>query len=79
MSRRKDRERLQKMKLISPDYEGYRGPEKELHPTPLVQTKPVICARCGRKRNAPANISEEEERTFICTSCREELGEQEKK
>ena len=72
MSRRKDRERVDAMRRLDPDYKGFRGhPNEPSRPgnTPL---EAVTCTVCGRKRNVPRGVAVEQRDHYICASCAEE-------
>ena len=71
MSRRKDRERLEEMRRIDPDYKGFRGQENEPLTGPRGQLEAVTCTVCGHKRNVPAGIAPEQRETFVCASCQD--------
>ena len=72
MSRRKDRERFLANRRQNPDYRGFRGyagdPSRAGN-TPLVA---VTCAVCGKKRNVPVGIAEEQGDGYVCMTCRDE-------
>lgn len=71
MSRRKDRERYQAMQRIDPDYRGFRGHGQE----PSQGNVPLVtlsCTVCGRTRNVPRGIAEEQRDGYVCSSCLEE-------
>ena len=71
MSRRKDRERLQAMKRLDPDYRGFRGHAQE--PTQgRAPLESATCAVCGRTRNVPRGIVLEQGDSFVCSSCQED-------
>ena len=72
MSRRKDRERLEAMRRLDPDYGGFRGFGNEPDKAGKTPLEPVTCTICGRKRNVPRGIAVEERETYVCATCREE-------
>lgn len=72
MSRRKDRERLLSQKRINPDYVGFRGYDREPHRAGATPMATVVCSVCGRKRNVPVGVAQEQGDRFICSSCIEE-------
>ena len=72
MSRKKDRQRVEAMRRLNPDYEGFRGHDNEpTRPgkTPLTS---IVCSVCGRKRNVPVGIAAEQGDRFVCATCTEE-------
>ena len=71
MSRRKNVERVQTQRRLNPDYKGFRGYGEEPTPanTPL---ETVDCTVCGRKRNVPVGIAEEQRDSYVCQTCRED-------
>jgi hypothetical protein len=72
MSRRKDRERLLANRRQNPDYKGFRGyasdPSRAGN-TPLIA---VNCSVCGKKRNVPVGIAEEQGEGYVCMTCQDE-------
>lgn len=64
MSKRKDREQIERRKRFDPGYKGYRGPT--VRPEPKPELKIVMCTVCGRKRNVPPDTKEE---GFVCAAC----------
>jgi hypothetical protein len=69
MSRRKDRERVEAMRRLDPDYRGFRGHANEPTRPGNVTLVPVSCSICGRKRNVPVGIAQEEAGSYVCQSC----------
>ena len=72
MSRRKDRERFEAMKRLDPDYAGFRGHGNEPSRPGKTPLEAVTCRVCGRKRNVPRGIAQEQGENYICASCTEE-------
>ena len=72
MSRRKDKDRLMALRRQNPDYKGFRGyvndPSRQGN-TPLVA---VNCSVCGKKRNVPVGIAEEQGESYVCMTCQDE-------
>ncbi len=71
MSRRKDRERVIALKRLNPDYAGFRGSDKERDQSRSAPMLALACSVCGRKRNVPAGLAQEQGDGFICSSCTE--------
>ena len=73
MSRRKDRERLLRMKERNPGYVGFRGAETAAVLPPPAEPAPalesVTCSVCQRKRNVPANAVPVNRAEYVCLSC----------
>lgn len=72
MSRRKDRERFMAQRRQNPDYKGFRGYANDPSrggATPLVA---VNCSVCGKKRNVPVGIAEEQGEDYVCMTCQDE-------
>ena len=74
MSRRRDRERIEAMKRLDPDYKGFRGHESEPSRPGKTPLEAVTCTVCGRKRNVARGIAVEQRDSFVCASCTEEGG-----
>lgn len=72
MSRRKDRQRLDAMKRLNPEYGGFRGHGNEPDRPGKVPLRPVTCSVCGRKRNVPVGIAEAQAESYVCAACTEE-------
>ena len=72
MSRRKNLERVQAMKRQNPDYKGFRGYEEEPTRPGDKPLESVKCTVCGRKRNVPVGVAEEQRDAYVCETCREE-------
>jgi predicted SprT family Zn-dependent metalloprotease len=69
MSRRKDQERWEAMRRLDPDYKGFRGPANEPTRSRNAPLEPVTCSVCGRKRNVPRGIAQEQGDTYVCSAC----------
>lgn len=72
MSRRKDRERFLANRRQNPDYKGFRGYDNDpsrAGNTPLVA---INCSVCGKKRNVPVGIAEEQGDGYVCMMCQDE-------
>ena len=70
MSRRRDRERYEAMRRMDPGYRGFRGYSSE--PRAVVEPlEPVPCTACGRTRNVPQSVANEQRDTFVCSRCQE--------
>ncbi len=71
MSRRKDRERFQRIKEQNPEYRGFRGANTAVAaptpPTPALET--VTCSVCQRRRNVPADTLPEDRAEYVCLRC----------
>ena len=72
MSRRKDRERVEAMKRLNPDYPGFRGYDQEPSRTGGAPMATAVCSVCGRKRNVPVGVVQGEGEAFVCLSCQQE-------
>ena len=72
MSRRKDRERLLAQKRVNPNYVGFRGYDREPARTGDTPMTSLVCSVCGRKRNVPVGVAQEQGDRFVCSSCAEE-------
>jgi predicted SprT family Zn-dependent metalloprotease len=72
LSRRKDRERVEAMKRLDPDYKGFRGSRKEPNQPGAGPTEPVTCTICGRKRNVARGIALERGDSYVCVRCAED-------
>ena len=70
MSRRKDQERVRRLKQQNPDYVGFRGVRTEATPPPALES--VECSVCGRRRNVPTESLPSDRSTYMCLRCREE-------
>jgi len=71
VSRRRDRERLERMRRLDPNYRGFRGWEREPTRPGNAPLASVVCVRCGRKRNVPLGIALEQGDRYLCLTCRE--------
>ena len=74
MSRRKDRDRYLAMKATNPEYLGFRGYGEEAPRPEPAALQTVTCSRCGRRRNAPVEVVQEQGDQYVCLSCLEEAG-----
>lgn len=72
MSRRKDRERVEAMKRLNPDYAGFRGHDQEPGRPGGTPLATAVCSVCGRRRNVPVGVALQEGEAFVCLSCQEE-------
>lgn len=72
MGRRKDRERLEAMRRLDPDYKGFRGHGSQPDRSGKAPLEAVTCTICGRKRNVPRGIAIEQGDRYVCTTCRKE-------
>ena len=71
MSRRKDIERYIALKAQNPGYGGFRGyNQAETGQSQSLQA--MTCTVCGRRRNVPVDVAQEQTEGYICLSCREE-------
>ena len=71
MSRRKDRERFQRIKEQNPDYTGFRGADTVVatpSPPPLL-LESVTCSVCQRRRNVPADTLPQDRAEYVCIRC----------
>ena len=71
MSRRKDRERFNRLKEQNPNYRGFRGANAVAAP-PRVEVESITCSVCQRKRNVPVDAIPEDPSTFVCVRCQEQ-------
>ena len=71
MSHRKDRERYESRKHLYPAYTGFRGYNVETDRPGLTALQAVTCSACGRKRNVPPEVAEEQGERYVCQSCQE--------
>ena len=72
MSRRKDRERFNRMKEQNPGYVGFRGAEGTAvaaAPPPVLES--VACSVCQRRRNVPVDTLPEDRGEYVCLRCQE--------
>ena len=73
MSRRKDRERFQRMKEQNPDYRGFRGADTAVaappEPPPVLES--VTCSICQRRRNVPVDTLPEDRAEYVCLRCQD--------
>ncbi len=70
MSRRKDYERLLRLREENPDYAGFRGANTVTarEPSPL---ETVVCSVCKRKRNVAADTIPAIRDEFVCLTCQD--------
>ncbi len=70
MSRRKDYQRLLRLRQENPDYAGFRGAQTVTTraPSPL---ETVVCSVCNRKRNVAADTIPANRDEFVCLSCQD--------
>ena len=71
MSRRKDRERALAQKRLNPDYPGFRGYEHEPGREGSIPLIAAVCSVCGRRRNVPLAVAQEQGDKFVCISCQQ--------
>ena len=70
MSRRKDRERFQRMKEQNPGYVGFRGNDMVVAaPPPAPVLESVVCSICQRRRNVPVDTLPEDRAEYVCLRC----------
>ena len=72
MSRKRDRERLEAMRRLDPDYTGFRGHNSEPSRSGKTPLEAVTCSVCGRKRNVPRGVAVEQGENYVCARCVEE-------
>jgi hypothetical protein len=72
MSRRRDRERFRERKHLNPDYSGFRGYDREPDKPGQTPMQTVACSVCGRKRNVPAGVAQEQGSAYVCLSCQQD-------
>ena len=70
MSRRKDYERLLRLREENPDYTGFRGAQTVTEKAPS-QLETVVCSVCNRKRNVAADTIPANRDEFVCISCQD--------
>ena len=72
MSRRKDRERFQRMKEQNPGYVGFRGGDTAIEaPPPAPVLESIVCSACQRRRNVPVDTLPEDRAAYICLRCQD--------
>ena len=72
MSRRKDRERFQRMKDQNPDYVGFRGADTIVATLPPASAlESIVCSVCQRRRNIPVDTLPADRAEFVCLRCQE--------
>ena len=69
MSRRRDREKFLELRRQNPDYKGFRGYENDPSRTGNTPLVAVNCSVCGKKRNVPVGIAEEQGENYVCITC----------
>ena len=72
MSRRKDRERFQRIKEQNPDYTGFRGADmvvEESAPPPVLES--IVCSVCQRRRNVPVDTLPGDRAEYVCLRCQD--------
>ena len=71
MSRRKDRERFQRIKEQNPNYAGFRGADTVVSapPTPAPAVESATCSVCNRRRNVPVDTLPEDRAEYVCLRC----------
>ncbi|MSQ41331.1 MAG: hypothetical protein EXR55_06740 [Dehalococcoidia bacterium] len=74
MSRSKDRERLETRRRLNPDYPGFRGAAWEPTQPGNTVLQTVTCSVCGRKRNVPLGVAQEQGERYVCLACQERQG-----
>ena len=72
MSRRKDRERVEAMKRLDPDYKGFRGSGNEPSRPGNTPLEAATCSICGRKRNVARGVAQEQGDSYVCATCTEQ-------
>ena len=72
LSRRRDRERVEAMRRLDPDYRGFRGHGREPTRPGNTPLQAVMCSACGRKRNVPRGVAEEQGDSYVCLRCAED-------
>lgn len=72
MSRRKDKQRFLANRRQNPDYRGFRGYASDPSRTGNTPLAAVNCSVCGKKRNVPVGIAEEQGEGYVCMTCQEE-------
>ena len=72
MSRRKDRERFNRMKDRNPDYVGFRGATTVVAaPAPAPALESVACSVCQRRRNVPVDSLPADRAEYVCLRCQD--------
>ncbi len=73
MSRRKDRERFQRMKDQNPEYMGFRGADTVVaEPTSPPALESIVCSVCQRRRNVPIDTLPEDRAEYVCLRCQDD-------
>ena len=70
MSRRKDIERLVRLRQQNPDYVGFRGANTVTERTPPA-LETVVCSVCQRKRNVESDSLPDDRSSYVCLNCQE--------
>jgi len=60
------------MKRMDPDYKGFRGYRNEPTRRGKTPLEAVTCTVCGRKRNIPRGIAQEQGDNYVCSMCEDE-------
>ena len=75
MSRRRDRERVEAMRGLDPDYKGFRGHASEPSRSGNAPLEAVTCSVCGRKRNVPRGVAIAQGDGYVCSRCADQAAE----
>ncbi len=75
MSRRRDRERVEAMQGLDPDYKGFRGHGSEPSRSGNAPLEAVTCSVCGRKRNVPRGVAIARGDAYVCSRCADQAAE----
>ncbi len=75
MSRRRDRERVEAMQGLDPDYKGFRGHGSEPSRSGNAPLEAVTCSVCGRKRNVPRGVAISQGDAYVCSRCADQAAE----
>jgi hypothetical protein len=75
VSRRKDRERVEAMRGLNPDYKGFRGHGSEPSRSGNAPLEAVTCSVCGRKRNVPRGVAIAQGDAYVCSRCADQAAE----
>ena len=60
------------MKRLDPDYHGFRGYANEPSRPGNTPLESATCSVCGRKRNIPRGVAQEQGESYVCARCTEE-------
>ena len=63
------------MKRLNPDYAGFRGYDQEPGPAGEMPMAMAVCSVCGRRRNVPVGVAQEQGEAFVCLSCQREQAQ----